>query len=52
MFRYVTLEVMAAGSLLTLTGETATYGGKLMRILKRQADGRWKMHRTMLTIDS
>jgi ketosteroid isomerase-like protein len=32
-------------------GATATYGGKLMRILQRQADGSWKMSRTMTTID-
>jgi ketosteroid isomerase-like protein len=40
------------GSMRTRTGEIASYAGKLMRILKRQADGQWKMHRTMLTIDS
>ena len=33
-------------------GDDITFSGKLMRILKRQADGAWKMHRTMLTADS
>jgi ketosteroid isomerase-like protein len=32
-------------------GETVTYSGKLMRILQRQPDGSWKMHRTMVTND-
>ena len=32
-------------------GETTSYGGKLLRILRRQADGSWKMHRTMMTSD-
>jgi ketosteroid isomerase-like protein len=32
-------------------GEATCYSGKLMRILKRQADGAWKMHRTMMTLD-
>ena len=32
-------------------GDTVAYSGKLMRILQRQPDGSWKMHRTMLTID-
>ena len=29
------------------SGELFSGGGKLMRILQRQADGSWKMHRTM-----
>jgi ketosteroid isomerase-like protein len=33
-------------------GEPLTYSGKLMRILQRQPDGAWKMHRTMMTSDS
>jgi len=33
------------------TGQVASYGGKLMRILQKQADGSWKMHRTMATVD-
>jgi ketosteroid isomerase-like protein len=32
-------------------GDTVAYSGKLMRILQRQPDGSWKMHRTMLTLD-
>ena len=32
-------------------GEPVRAGGKLMRILQRQPDGTWKMHRTMLTTD-
>lgn len=32
-------------------GPTFTYSGKLLRILRRQADGTWKMHRTMHTRD-
>ena len=32
-------------------GTDVTYSGKLMRILQRQPDGAWKMHRTMLTSD-
>ena len=32
-------------------GEPVRTGGKLMRILQRQPDGTWKMHRTMLTSD-
>jgi ketosteroid isomerase-like protein len=32
-------------------GETVSYSGKLMRILHRQPDGSWKMHRTMTTTD-
>jgi ketosteroid isomerase-like protein len=32
-------------------GADVTYSGKLMRILKRQPDGTWKMHRTMMTND-
>ena len=33
-------------------GSDITYSGKLMRILQRQSDGTWKMHRTMMTTDS
>ncbi len=32
-------------------GADITYSGKLMRILQRQPDGAWKMHRTMMTAD-
>src|SRR5688572_11681103 len=32
-------------------GADITYSGKLMRILQRQPDGTWKMHRTMMTAD-
>jgi len=32
-------------------GDAVSYGGKLMRILQRQPDGSWKMHRTMTTND-
>ena len=32
-------------------GSDVTFSGKLMRILQRQSDGSWKMHRTMLTSD-
>jgi ketosteroid isomerase-like protein len=32
-------------------GEAVSYKGKLLRILQRQADGSWKMHRTMTTND-
>ena len=32
-------------------GSDVTYSGKLLRILQRQPDGRWKMHRTMTTSD-
>ena len=32
-------------------GEAVKYGGKILRILKRQPDGAWKMHRTMTTSD-
>ena len=32
-------------------GSDVTYSGKLMRILQRQPDGTWKMHRTMMTSD-
>lgn len=32
-------------------GEPISYAGKLMRILQRQPDGSWKMHRTMMTND-
>jgi ketosteroid isomerase-like protein len=33
------------------SGEVFSGGGKLMRILQRQADGAWKMHRTMTVGD-
>ena len=33
------------------SGEVFSGGGKLMRILQRQADGSWKMHRTMTAGD-
>ena len=33
------------------SGEVFSGGGKLMRILQRQADGSWKMHRTMTVGD-
>jgi ketosteroid isomerase-like protein len=33
-------------------GSDVTFSGKLMRILQRQPDGSWKMHRTMMTTDS
>jgi ketosteroid isomerase-like protein len=33
-------------------GSDITYSGKFMRILQRQADGSWKMHRTMATTDA
>jgi ketosteroid isomerase-like protein len=32
-------------------GGDMTFSGKLMRILQRQPDGTWKMHRTMATVD-
>lgn len=32
-------------------GDVMPYSGKLMRILQRQPDGSWKMHRTMMTTD-
>jgi uncharacterized protein (TIGR02246 family) len=32
-------------------GAAISYGGKLLRILRRQTDGSWKMHRTMMTAD-
>jgi ketosteroid isomerase-like protein len=32
-------------------GGDVTYSGKLVRILQRQPDGTWKMHRTMMTSD-
>jgi hypothetical protein len=32
-------------------GETVHTGGKLMRILQRQPDASWKIHRTISTID-
>jgi ketosteroid isomerase-like protein len=41
------------GSARSLTsGETVNYVGKFMRILQRQPDGSWKMHRTMATTDA
>ncbi len=33
------------------SGEVFSGGGKLMRILQRQPDGSWKMHRTMTVPD-
>jgi uncharacterized protein (TIGR02246 family) len=33
-------------------GETIRTGGKLMRILQRQPDGSWKMHRGIATVDA
>jgi len=32
-------------------GETARTSGKIMRILQRQQDGSWKMHRGITTLD-
>jgi uncharacterized protein (TIGR02246 family) len=32
-------------------GETVRTSGKLMRILQRQPDGSWKIHRTISTVD-
>jgi uncharacterized protein (TIGR02246 family) len=32
-------------------GDAVATSGKLMRILQRQPDGSWKMHRTMSTVD-
>jgi ketosteroid isomerase-like protein len=32
-------------------GDAMLYSGKLMRILQRQPDGSWKMHRTIMTTD-
>jgi uncharacterized protein (TIGR02246 family) len=32
-------------------GEAVPTSGKLMRILQRQADGSWKIHRTISTVD-
>ena len=32
-------------------GETMSYSGKLLRILRREPDGAWKMHRTMMVSD-
>ena len=34
-----------------VSGEVFSGGGKLMRILQRQPDGSWKMHRTMTIPD-
>jgi ketosteroid isomerase-like protein len=33
------------------TGQVFSYSGKLMRILRKQTDGSWKMHRTMTSVD-
>jgi len=33
-------------------GHDIIYSGKFMRILQRQPDGSWKMHRTMATTDT
>jgi ketosteroid isomerase-like protein len=33
------------------SGELVTYGGKLLRILQKQVDGAWKMHRTIATVE-
>jgi len=33
------------------SGDVVSFSGKLMRILRREADGSWKMHRTMVTAD-
>ena len=33
------------------TGDVIAFGGKLLRILRRQADGGWKMYRTMISAD-
>ena len=33
-------------------GSEIVYSGKFMRILQRQSDGSWKMHRTMATTDA
>jgi hypothetical protein len=32
-------------------GETVRTSGKLMRILQRQQDGSWKIHRSIATVD-
>ena len=41
------------GTARSLTGgESVNYIGKFMRILQRQPDGSWKMHRTMATTDA
>ena len=41
------------GTARSLTGsENVNYVGKFMRILQRQPDGSWKMHRTMATTDT
>ena len=37
---------------LRASGDIVAHSGKLMRILQRQRDGSWKMHRTMLTVDA
>jgi len=33
------------------SGEAVPSSGKLMRILQRQPDGSWKMHRSIATVD-
>jgi uncharacterized protein (TIGR02246 family) len=33
-------------------GDTVRTSGKLMRILQRQADGSWKMYRSIATVDA
>lgn len=33
------------------SGQIFRYSGKLMRILQRQPDGSWMMHRTMTCVD-
>ena len=40
-----------SGSRTRASGEVFSGGGKLMRILQRQPDGSWKMHRTMAVGD-
>jgi ketosteroid isomerase-like protein len=32
-------------------GDSLSYGGKLLRILRREPGGSWKMYRTMTTVD-
>ena len=39
------------GSMRPPGGDLVSYSGKVMRILQRQPDGSWKMHRTMTTTD-
>jgi ketosteroid isomerase-like protein len=33
------------------SGQIFRYSGKVMRILQRQTDGSWEMHRTMTSVD-